>query len=88
MTEFAIGIYGDADYRLVKWDGSEQTEIRTWDHRPDFEEQIDALADHHSVGNSPFPTREAMVDAHLLTTEHPAPTRDMTLDDEVLPWGR
>lgn len=83
MTEFAIGRWADSDYRLVKWDGSSTTEIGSgWDHRPTFEEQITALMGHHGVGDSPFNSRDAAIDAHVLSGSH-TPLIDK---DENHPW--
>jgi len=88
MTEWVIGIYGASDYRLVKWDGSTDTEIGSgWDHQPELEECIRALMDHHGTGGSPFSSRDGAVDAHLLSNEWPLSIRDMTLPDETLPWA-
>lgn len=42
MTDFAIGRYGANDYRLIWWDGSSETELGTWDHKPDEAEKIAA----------------------------------------------
>lgn len=87
MTEFAIARYGASDWRLVKWDGSAETEIATWAHDPTFEEQLRGLSNHYSIGNSPFPSKDSMIYSHVLTQQHPIPTRDMTLADEVMPWN-
>jgi hypothetical protein len=76
MTEFAIGRYGDNDFRLIKWDGSVRTEIGDgWPDRPSFEEQLQALFDHHGVGNSPFSSQEATIDSLILSDSH-VPTTD------------
>lgn len=88
MIEFVLGRYGSDDYRLVKWDGSTETQIGTgWADQPSFEQCINELADHHNVGDTPFSSRDGMVDSHILTNEWPLPIRDMTLDGETLPWN-
>lgn len=83
MTDFAIGRYASNDYRLVKWDGSGETEIgNEWSYSPEFEDMITALMDHHGVGDSPFNSRDAAVDAHLLGSTH-IPEIDKKADH---PW--
>jgi hypothetical protein len=87
MTEFAIERYGSDDWRLLKWDGSSETEIGSgWPFKPTFEDCLRTLMDHHATGNQPFSSRDGAVDAHLLSSDWPLPTRDMTLTDETMPW--
>jgi hypothetical protein len=88
MSEFAIARYGPDDWRLVKWNGSEETEIGNgWGERPILEQCIEALLDHHGAGNQPFSSREGTIDANILSNDWPLATRDMTVDGETLPWN-
>lgn len=86
MTEFAIGRYGSDDWRLVRYDGTEET-VETWTAKPTLEECITALMDYHGIGSSPFSSRQGVSDAHVLSNEWPLPTRDITLSDETMPWN-
>lgn len=86
MTEFAVAVQEEEEYRLIKWDGATETEIASFSGDPTFSDAINALADHHSVGNSPFPSREAMIDSLELSHQWPVPTRDLRIGDETMPW--
>jgi len=86
MTGFAVGVYGDSEDRLLKWDGTE-TEIATWDHSPTHKECVTALMDFHGTGKSPFSSREGAIDSHVLTRDWPIPIRNMRLTDETMPWN-
>jgi hypothetical protein len=86
--EFAIVRYDSSDWRLLKWDGSTETEIGAgWDHQPSLRECADALMDHHGTGSSPFSSREGSLDSLELSYQWPLATRDMTLTDETMPWN-
>lgn len=86
MTEFVIGRYGVGEWRLVRYDGSEET-VGSFDSMPSLEGCIDSLMDYHGTGNTPFSSRAGAIDAHILSNAWPVSTRDMTLADETLPWN-
>lgn len=87
MTEFAIGMYGSSDYRLIRNVSGVETTIGTWSQSPTFEMCLNGLADFHGSGSQPFGTREAVVESHILSQKWPLNVRDMTLPDETLPWN-
>lgn len=54
--------------------------------RPSLREAANALMDYHGSGNQPFPSRDGTLDSLELAHQWPLSTRDMTIDDETLPW--
>lgn len=86
MSEFAIGRYGADDWRLLRYDGSEET-VATWAAKPTLEECITGLMDYHGTGSSPFSSRQGAIDSHVLSNEWPLSVRDMTISDETMPWN-
>jgi len=86
MIQFAIAQHAPNDYRLVKHDGTTETEIDNWDHDPTLDEALAAVMDHHSVGNAPFSSRESTIDSIVLSNQWPLSKRDLQIDGETLPW--
>jgi hypothetical protein len=88
MIKFAIGYYGADDWRLVKWDGDNETEIGSgWTTEPSLDKCLTALMDHHATGNQPFSSREGTIESLLLANQWPLPTHDRKAGHEF-PWNR
>jgi hypothetical protein len=83
--EFAIGRYGSDDWRLLRYDGSQNT-VDTWNKKPTLGMCIEGLMDYHGTGDSPFSSRQGAVNSHVLSNEWPLPVRDLTIPDETLSW--
>jgi len=96
MMKLAIGRYGADDWRLVRWDGTTETEIGPdgtanpasgWTEQPDLRDVLDALMDYHGEGSSPFSSREGTLDAIQLGNEWPLATHNREAGHEY-PWNR
>jgi len=96
MTQFAIGRHNSGDWRLVKWDGSTETEIGPdgssnpssgWGDEPTLRDVLDALMEYHGPGNSPFSSREGTKDSIQIANDWPLPAHDREAGHKY-PWNR